>query len=182
MAYLTEDYISRSLAIKKFSFDPISIKETDYGVKSRIFLSHSHLDKELARNLIRIFYIQANAMVYVDWNDSTMPRVTNAETARKIKKRINDLDMFILLATAFSLNSKWVPWEIGLADVLKAYDKIVIIPIEDKTGKFVGNEYLQVYKRIELDSINELSIFDPNSNQNGIKFSRWVTGQGNLWR
>ena len=43
----------------------------------------------------------------------------------------------------------WCPWEIGCADSIKGYEKILIIPTEDDFGNWYGNEYLQLYKKID---------------------------------
>jgi len=89
--------------------------ESFSSARLSIFLSHSHLDKKIVLGWIRDLAALGVDM-YVDWNDSSMPRETNRETADKIKQRIDDVDLFVVLATNAALESKWVSWEIGIAD------------------------------------------------------------------
>jgi hypothetical protein len=55
----------------------------------------------------------------------------------------------MFLATPNSMVSRWCPWEIGYADGKKTLDAIVIVPTKDDAGRFYGNEYLQLYRRLE---------------------------------
>lgn len=127
-----------------------------------VFLSHSHKDKTLVDGFIRLLASQLRIYIYVDWQDSTMPRVTNRETADRIKKKINDLNIFMILATKNAMESKWVPWEIGLADASKPMDKIYLVPIGDSSGNYYGSEYLQLYKTLKLSVDSMYRIFKPN--------------------
>ena len=77
----------------------------------RAFLSHSHLDQELALGLKRMFD-KLGVRLYIDWLDLTMPAATNVETARKIQEAIRQSDYFLYLVTSNS--SKWampMAWE-----------------------------------------------------------------------
>src|SRR5437763_1949279 len=95
-----------------------------------VFLSHSHQDRDLAKGII-LHLATFGIDVYVDWNDSSMPRETNRETADKIKSRIEELNLFMILATENALQSKWVPWEVGVADKTKGEQQVLIIPVAD---------------------------------------------------
>ena len=79
-----------------------------------------------------------------------MPRITNKETALRIKEKIKELDLFMLLATENALKSKWCPWELGVADSVKNWEEILIIPVADPSGEFKGNEYLQIYRHLRI--------------------------------
>lgn len=150
MAFLTE----RLLLKKAGSFRNASasykyLAESAERAKITVFLSHSHKDKQLVEGLIELLAEQG-FYIYVDWNDSDIPRITSGETARKIKEKIKELQRFFFLATENSLNSKWCPWELGVADSTKEYNDILIIPVADPSGRFKGSEYLQVYKHLEI--------------------------------
>jgi len=69
-----------------------------YLANSSVFLSHSHPDKEFVEKAV-VFLRQIGIGVYVDWMDSSMSSITNAETANKIKDKIKLCRKFILLAT-----------------------------------------------------------------------------------
>lgn len=136
-----------------------------------IFLSHSHLDKKIVLGWIRDL-AALGVNIYVDWNDSAMPRVTSRETADRIKKRIDDVDLFVVLATNAALDSKWVSWEIGIADKTKGESRVLLAPVSPKSGTWKGNEYLQLYKTIELfdkgDHVGKPGVFEPNATKGPI--------------
>lgn len=167
MAYLSEAklrsytrgarYTTEAREFIKSSFQP--------GATS-VFLSHSHLDRELVAGFLRLLAsLRVNA--YVDWQDKEMARVTSRATAERIKKRIEELDMFLIFATANAMKSRWVPWEIGVADRTKAAGSIFIVPVEDESGRFEGNEYLQLYNALKLDDgdLDTLGAFHPGQRE-----------------
>jgi len=142
-----------------------------------IFLSHSHKDQELVEGLINYLAVSSQIVIYVDWRDSDMPSITNRETAHRIKQKINDLDYFLVLATKNAMASKWVPWEIGIADMIKP-NKIAIIPVADPSGQYYGNEYLQLYPSIQPGNrlgASVLAVFEPNQTGNGTVIRSWLT-------
>ncbi|MBL4713931.1 MAG: toll/interleukin-1 receptor domain-containing protein [Alcanivorax sp.] len=118
------------------------------------FLCHSHKDHELAKGL-QVLMKENGWDLYIDWEDSEMPNTPNKESAKKIKEKIGGADWFLFLATENSTRSRWCPWEIGFADSGKGYEKILIIPTEDDYGTWYGNEYLQLYKKIDKGSNNQ---------------------------
>jgi len=175
MSYLTET------TLKSFSQSPegLAIKSrflkfSEAQARISIFLSHSHKDKELVEGLIETLAHYSEISIYVDWQDSTMPRVTSRETAQKIKERIANLDYFLILGTKNAMESRWVPWEIGIADTTKSADKIAIIPVINLNEKFQGNEYLQLYKRIEIAQSQTLGVFAPNADK-GSTLKSWLS-------
>jgi len=109
-----------------------------------IFLCHSHLDKLIVKKIILFFY-RLSVDIYVDWMDSAMPKVTNRNTAVTIKEKIENCSRFLFLATYSGLKSKWCDWELGLAYSLKGEEELAILPIESKSGKWHGSEYLKLY-------------------------------------
>lgn len=155
MAYLTEAQL-RHKAVEYYSL----AKSAATAAKVTIFLSHSHKDKDLIKGLITVLAEQGVA-VYVDWNDDSMPRITSRETAERIKDRIGEMELFAILATQNGLNSRWVPWETGVADQMKPSPNILVIPVADSSGKYLGNEYLQLYQRFEVDSAGTARVAQP---------------------
>ena len=126
------------------------------------FLSHSHKDQELAKGVQG--FLQAHGWrVYIDWEDTSMPTKPNRETAQKIKDKIIRLDWFLYLATANSASSRWCPWEIGYADGVKDIDKIAIIPTRDSFGNNHGNEYLDLYRHVDVANGGGYGLFRPNN-------------------
>lgn len=128
--------------------------------KQTAFLSHSHRDAELAKGL-QGFLQSQGWLVYIDWEDTSMPSRPNRETAQKIKDRIRRLDWFLYLATANSASSRWCPWEIGYADGVKPIDRIVVVPTRDSAGHNHGNEYLDLYRHVSTADGGGYGLFDP---------------------
>ena len=140
-----------------------NVKSDPSQAKLTIFLSHSHHDRPLVEGLIRFFATQG-VTIYVDWNDGTMPRVTNRETATRLKKRIETSALFMVLATQNAVDSKWVPWEVGVADQMKGEERITVIPVLDSSGRYPGAEYLQLYRRFaQSDHTGNRWIYEPES-------------------
>jgi len=69
--------------------------------------------------------------------------------------------------------SRWVPWEIGIADSKKSLEKIAIIPVRDQNGNFYGNEYLQLYQTIQISTDNSLAVFAPAQTE-GFALKNWL--------
>ncbi len=171
MAFLTESLL-REKARNFKRYPSASFKyllESALEARITVFLSHSHKDKELVKGLIELLAEQG-IYIYVDWNDSDMPRITSGETAKKIKERIKELQLFFFLATENGLNSKWCPWELGVADSFKRWEDILIIPVADPSGKFKGNEYLQIYRHLELTCDGKVYVVDPDFHKTGISY------------
>jgi hypothetical protein len=113
------------------------------------FLSHSSKDEELVTGAIRILK-NHGASVYVDKKDPTLPPYTNKETASTLRTRIGQAGKFVLLASTNSQESKWVPWELGLADGRKSMSQIALFPAVDNANEtsWTSWEYLGLYDRI----------------------------------
>ena len=81
-----------------------------------------------------------------------------------IQHRIKTCDWFLFLATANSMASRWCPWELGYADGQKQPDRIAIVQTSDSTTTH-GNEYMQLYRRVDTSSAGELLWVPAGSNQ-----------------
>jgi hypothetical protein len=128
------------------------------------FLSHSHKDFKLALGLQELLKNQGWD-VYIDWQDQRMPDKPDSETALNIKGAIVQADWFLFLATQSSMTSRWCPWEIGFADGKKTLDRIAIVPTQDNYGQFYGNEYLNLYNKIDVSSgTSGIALFDTQGN------------------
>lgn len=131
------------------------------SASTTIFLSHSHKDKELAIGL-KNYLGNMGLNLYIDWEDADMPGTPNRETAYALKRRISSTNYFLMLCTDNALQSRWVPWEVGIADMQKPAGKILIAPVTNRYGQFNGNEYLQLYRRIDLNA-GRADVFDPEA-------------------
>ena len=149
------EYVTRS-EFRGFA-DEIGLQERaslrkraeDRSPTGATFLSHSSKDEELVDGAIRILE-NHGAYVYVDKKDPSLPPYTSKETAATLKLRINQSKKFVLLASENSKESKWVPWELGLADGYKRLDHIALFPAVESANKtrWTSWEYLGLYDRI----------------------------------
>lgn len=165
MPLFTEDQFSSAANIKAGtkSFSTILVEaryDTSSNKTTSIFLSHSHTDQLLVAKAVT-FFRGLGINIYVDWMDQTMPEKPNGVTALKIKQKIQTNNKFILLATNNAIISKWCNWELGIGDVYKLNsDKLAILPLADNRGNWLGNEYLQLYPRIEPVKKSNFEYYD----------------------
>lgn len=113
------------------------------------FLSHSSKDQDLVVGAARILKGHG-AMVYTDEVDPEMPPYTTMATANLLKQRIRQAKRFVLLASSNSKESRWVPWELGVADGYKGLDHIALFPAAENAHEraWTSWEYLGLYRRI----------------------------------
>ncbi len=149
MSYATESQI-RSLSRLAKSVGGLLKEAVKSASGKYVFLSHSHLDRDLLGGLITLIN-SFEATVYLDHEDDELPAVPSLETAALLRERIDNCPRFILAASQNIRSSRWTPWEIGLADGLKGFLKIAIFPLIPDGAKYTGveQEYLDTYPRIE---------------------------------
>ena len=161
MAYFTEQQLYRfadspALEARASQF----LNESAATARLSIFLSHSHKDRKKARGIVK-HLASLGVEVYVDWNDEAMPRETNRFTAERIKERIEQLDLCMVLLTWNAWMSKWVPWEIGVADQAKGESKVMVIPVVDSSGRYYGMEFLRLYRRVAISNTGATCVVQP---------------------
>ncbi|CCD95368.1 conserved hypothetical protein [Bradyrhizobium sp. ORS 375] len=150
--YLTRDAIRRSAGPMTETAAVIR-KAASRAAAGSSFLSHSSADIDLLPGAIKILE-DHGAQVYIDKKDDRLPPTTNRDTAAALRDRIQQSKKFILLTTINSKDSRWVPWELGLADGYRRVPNIAIFPgvdsVNDRT--WAEREYLGVYDRIVFGS------------------------------
>lgn len=134
------------------------------------FLCHSHKDAGLALS-VQEFLNAEGWDIYIDWQDDALSNNPNSTTAKAIKKQISDRSVFLYLATRNASNSKWCPWEIGIADKSRGPNNVYIIPTSDSSGSRFGQEYLELYQRLSVSDKNRIAVYQPGSRTNGILLS-----------
>lgn len=151
----------------------------DTSPRGATFLSHSSEDDKLVTGAIRILE-NHGATVYIDKKDPTLPPYTNTKTASTLKTRINQANKFVLLATKNSKQSKWVPWELGLADGYKDLSRIALFPaVEERHDTaWTSWEYMGLYDRIVWGDLKGHDkplwmVFDEKKNS-AIPLSKWL--------
>lgn len=139
---------SRGVLVEEHRFE----KRSSVSV-SDVFLSHSTADKDALPQVIG-FLEKHGARVYIDKADKELPQKTSAETGVKLKERIAQCAKFIVLVTANSKGSRWIPWELGIADEKKKLPNVALLPDvgNQSNPEWPEQEYLGLYPRIVLDT------------------------------
>lgn len=135
----------------------------DYEIKSKlnearsastyttfdIFLSYNIKDKAVVEG-IYLFLTKMGKKVYLDFIVDPQLSRENAskETATIIRNRLSRSKQLIYAISCNSAESKWMPWELGIAD--GEGHKCLILPVSNYYYKdFVRKEYLQLYPILE---------------------------------
>lgn len=123
-----------------------------------IFLSHSYSDKELIYS-VKSELEAYGYKVYIDWiddNQLSREEVTK-DTAEILKNRMDRAKSLVFVTTENSINSKWMPWELGYFDGKNG--KVAILPVlKTLNDEFKGQEYLGLYDYITKNHLNKLFI------------------------
>lgn len=122
------------------------------------------------------------ATVYVDEIDPAMPPYTTEATAAILKSRIKQTRHFVLLASQNSKDSRWVPWELGIADGYKDLSSIALFPASENSHEraWASWEYLGLYRRIvwgDLEGYDKKlwMVIDEKKNT-ATRLSEWLKG------
>ena len=110
----------------------------------------------------------AGYSAHVDWIvDKNLDRNNvSPKTASIIKSRISHCKGLSYIATRNIVNSKWCPWELGLADGM-INGKSCILQVMEYSATFKVLEYLGLYPYIEYEKIKGASTYE-----------FWVVDQG----
>ncbi|TQI77236.1 TIR domain-containing protein [Bosea sp. AK1] len=148
--FITREFL-RNLANERSYTEQASIRKSasERPLEGSTFLSHSSKDDELVVGAT-IILENHGAKVYTDKVDPEMPPYTSAKTAAILKGRIRQTKRFVLLNSPNSKESKWVPWELGIADGYKGDARIALFPSADRPYDMTWAEweYLGLYSRI----------------------------------
>jgi hypothetical protein len=161
-------YLSLNQLKTVTDFRKVNAERKSLSNQQTVFLSHSHKDRDIIGKVIGFLLLQGT-YVYVDWLDPDMPQTTCGETAAKLKSKIVDCGKFVVLVTENSVESKWIPWELGYADGVKPIENIAIFPLKryynTADSYFSGIEYFQLYPIIKegfIDGKSYFSVFPPD--------------------
>lgn len=137
---------------KIFNESELIKSASQFKPEKNVFLSHSSNDIDLLPYIITIIE-NHDGNVYIDKSDKNLPAITCRKTAAILKDEINKINKFIVFVTPNSKNSRWVPWELGLADGLKSMNDIALFPSHDvanNQNNWIEQEYLGLYNSIQL--------------------------------
>lgn len=129
-----------------------------------IFLSYNILDQEVVLG-IYYFLFKKGFKVYLDFVvDPQLKREDcDKETAELIHNRILCSRSLIYASSFSATNSKWMPWELGVADGKKS--KCFVLPVSKGYERdFNQKEYLKLYPLIKKGISNELTVINSFGN------------------
>jgi hypothetical protein len=136
-----------------------------------VFLSHSIKDADLVLGVAALLE-DLGLSVYVDWiTDSELERSNvSKETAARLRERMQQSKSLLYIATENASASKWMPWELGYFDGLRA-DGVAILPLLDASDdSFSKQEYLSLYPVVDKD------VYSGNNRED-----TFVEEYGNRW-
>jgi len=141
----------RALAAARTNFTEAALiqRSASRSPVGSTFLSHSTKDADLLPGAITLLE-NHGALVYIDKKDPALPPYTNRRTATILRDRIDQCRKFVLLVSVNSKDSRWMPWELGLADGYKRSKSVAILPSPEQQSEtsWTSQEYLGVYDRI----------------------------------
>lgn len=146
---------------------------------SSTFLSHSTKDAPLLPYVIKLLE-EHGAAVYVDKKDPNLPPVTSRATAAVLRDRLKQCRKFVLLTSPNSKDSRWMPWELGLADGYRTPANVAILPTPDRANEraWSEQEYLGIYDRVvygrfQGQTRNVFMVWNQERDR-GVELSEWL--------
>jgi hypothetical protein len=147
-----------------------------------VFLAHSSKDERYLAGVISVLE-NHGGKVYIDKADSRLPESTNRDTAEILRSTIRECHRFVLFVTTNSKESKWVPWELGIADGEKGHNPIALFPAAKSSDEqqWAQQEYLGLYRRVvwgKLEGWTAPGWFVLDHLQNtGTPLKKWLSGE-----
>lgn len=122
------------------------------------------------------------ATVYLDKFDPTLSEKSPKEIATALRARISSSKKFMVFASDHIKESKWVPWELGLADGCKRSGNVAIFPAPEKAFEYrwTEQEYLGIYDRVVWGTFKgndkpEWMVWNHVSNE-AMPLREWIEG------
>ena len=147
-----------------------------------IFLSHSFTDAELILGL-RNEIVGMGFSVYVDWlEDPNLSRKSiTPGTAETLRVRMRQSSTLLFATSEASIESRWMPWELGYFDGHKG--RVAILPITQDSASgdhYTGREYLGLYPYITVDTIKgtfNRTLWVHRAEREYVTVREWIDGK-----
>ena len=125
--------------------------------KVPVFLSHCHADlkDEHFKQILKLLGALSHGRIqlYIDSQDSSLPKITDVQTAKILQDNISSSKKFIAIVTNGFLESKWCVGELWFATAKEA--DIAIIIVSEKGEAFTGTEYMNMYPYVSYSDGDE---------------------------
>lgn len=122
-----------------------------------VFISHQQQDGARARELADRVKALGHRP-YLDVTDDALKPADTAALAEHIRERLRDARCLLYVLTPTSVQSKWMPWELGFFDGrwgqptvgLYVADKAALPALKrGGSGRFTVQEYLELYEVVD---------------------------------
>lgn len=173
----SESALRESMTIMKSSHVQDSMFSQSRG---SVFVSYSSKDSEYLPGVAKLLKNHGGDP-YVDVGDERLPKKPSSETARLLKDAIVKCRRLVVFVTTHSMESKWVPWELGLADGAKTHTDVALIPAADRAQEtsWTEQEYFGLYQRIVWGRLQgydkELWMVFDHAYNTAIRLHDWLT-------
>ena len=122
------------------------------SASSNVFLSHSSKDDaDVLAGAVKVLRTEGG-IVYADVLDPEAKRLSPGAFGAFFREAIADCGRLVVLLSKATTTSKWVPWELGLADGEFGLKHVAIWPIVESSVEdpyWAKQEYLNIYSRVE---------------------------------
>lgn len=143
-----------------------------------IFLSHRFLDALYVLQL-RDYLQSLGYSVFVDWIEE--PELDREKVTKKraahLRRIMGKSESLLFALSDTSLESRWMPWELGYFD--GSGGRVAIVPITERTTRsetYRGQEYLGLYPYVtmEKDTAGHNRLWVNQSASKYVTFEEWV--------
>lgn len=117
-----------------------------------LFLSHSSIDVDRLPSAIGLLE-KHGADVYVDVQDAGIRGMTDPEIAARLRDAIGSCKRLVVLFTEHTPTSRWIPWELGVADGRRGREEVALLPARARPGspdRWANEGYFEIYPRVEI--------------------------------
>lgn len=135
-----------------------------------ILLDVAEGDGDLLRPALN-FIANQGTPVYVDFRDDRLPRGAEGEMAQWMRRGVRLDDRFVLVTTQGGLGSRWVPWQLALAEGALGLENVAVLTVEDY-GSFRGSPLVDLYPTIQREG-EEWRVVPPDG-RGGPSLRHWL--------
>jgi len=128
------------------------IKTAKSPSRKNLFLSHSRFDVDHVGPALGLLE-DHGARVYVDALDTALATLSERGVAERLRKAIRSCERLVVLATEQTPSSRWIPWELGVADGRHGREQAALLPLRAHASAgqtWARQGYFRLYPRIEV--------------------------------
>ena len=116
-----------------------------------LFLSHQMSDLAPAKAAVNLLE-RHGASVYLDVEDASLQASSPNQIAARLRNAIRACRRLVVIVTDNTQTSRWIPWEMGIADQQFGDSRVALLPIKPQSYSaedWTQQSYFNLYARIE---------------------------------